>query len=76
MGEEQASQWKFFRVMQELGVGLDKIPGVNFLDAQELMNEEAKMELVGTEESLRGMDWSGFGFKAKMKITASGGSNL
>lgn len=72
MGEEQSSQWKFFKTMVQLDVGLDKIPGVNFLDAQELMSEEAKSELVLTEESLRRMDWSGFGPVVKV----NGGSNL
>jgi hypothetical protein len=61
MGEEQASQWKFFNTMVEMGLGLDKIPGTNFLDAQELMTQEAKNELVSTEESLMRMDWTGFG---------------
>lgn len=74
MGEEQASQWKFFRVMHDLGLGLDKVPGVNFLDAQELMTEDAKSELVNTEESIRGMDWSFLGFEVKGEV--NGGSNL
>jgi hypothetical protein len=73
MGEEQSSQWKFFKVMREMGLGLDKIPGVNFLDAQELMSE-AKNELVLTEESLKRMDWSGF--VHEVKVGASGGPNL
>ncbi|KAF4539247.1 uncharacterized protein LTHEOB_10411 [Lasiodiplodia theobromae] len=58
MGEEQASQWVFFEWMKEAGVST--IPGVTMMDVQELMSDEEKRKLVGTEQALRGMDWTDF----------------
>lgn len=58
MGEEQASQWVFFEWMKEAGIST--IPGVTMMDVQELMSEDEKGKLVGTEQALQGMDWSGF----------------
>lgn len=59
MGVEQASQWKLFEWMAEnnqvYGGTYEKM-----IQGQELMTEEEKASLVGTEESLKGIDWTGF----------------
>lgn len=70
MGEEQASQWRFFETIAEMELSLNKIPGVDFMNAQELMSEEAKGELMGAEESLRRMGWTGFGHPVRGKEVA------
>ncbi|KAL2795762.1 hypothetical protein BJX66DRAFT_336667 [Aspergillus keveii] len=61
MGEEQASQWRFFGYVNQAGIDLMNVPGFPVVSAQEIMSEEAKKALVGTEESLARMDWSAFG---------------
>jgi hypothetical protein len=58
MGEEQASQWAFFRKAAEMGVSLQSI-GV--VDGMTLLEEEERAGLLSTEESWRRMDWKGYG---------------
>ncbi|KAH8588128.1 hypothetical protein B0O99DRAFT_693748 [Bisporella sp. PMI_857] len=58
MGEEQASQWIFFKWLK--AAGLSKIQGVEMIDGKELMTAEEIKSLVTTEDSLKGMDWSWF----------------
>jgi hypothetical protein len=60
MGEDQASQWRFFGYVKQAGIDLMNMPGFQVVSAQEIMSEEAKKALVGSEESLATMDWSAF----------------
>jgi len=59
MGVEQASQWRLFEWMaannQVYGGTYEKM-----MRCQELMAEEEQASLVGTEESLRRFDWTGY----------------
>ncbi|PLB40929.1 uncharacterized protein BDW47DRAFT_122999 [Aspergillus candidus] len=60
MGEEQASQWRFFQFLRDNQLDIHKVEGFPVIQAQDLMSEEARKSLVLTEESLRRMDWSSF----------------
>lgn len=55
MGEEQGSQWKFFKFAQDLGI--DKIPGVTMVEGLDLLSEEEKARLVTTEQALKNLSW-------------------
>ncbi|KAH8650560.1 hypothetical protein BGZ60DRAFT_388903 [Tricladium varicosporioides] len=74
MGEEQASQWKFFEAVHELGIA--EIEGKKILEATDLMPEEAKKELVKTEDSLRALDWSSFKHHGRSGPVPTRGTNL
>lgn len=60
MGEEQAIQCIFFNAIK--GADPKEIEGLGFkmIDAQELMTEDEKSQLISTEESLKRIDWSCF----------------
>ncbi|KAJ0413900.1 hypothetical protein BJY00DRAFT_305977 [Aspergillus carlsbadensis] len=60
MGEEQASQWRFFALAEQAQIDMYDVPDFPVVRAQDLMSAEAREALVPTEESLRRMDWSGF----------------
>lgn len=68
MGEEQASQWRFFRFVREAGIDMYNVPDFPVVRAQDLMSEEAKAALVPTEESLARMDWSSFVSAQKTRL--------
>lgn len=61
MGEEQARQWEFTRIIKESGA-LNKY-GALIKEAQEYMTEEAIASLVGPEESLRKIEWKAHGYQ-------------
>lgn len=61
MGEEQASQWVFFKWIEQKkseGVIGEGIPGVNLIEGLSILSEDEKKELKSVEESLRKLDWS------------------
>ncbi|KAL1847783.1 hypothetical protein Plec18167_002515 [Paecilomyces lecythidis] len=70
MGEEQGSQWKFFKFVRDLGI--DKIPGVTMLEGLDLLNEEERTKLVTTEQALKSIDWKASGYVASIQASKLG----
>ena len=60
MGEEQASQWRFLKYMNDAQINPNAIEGYSILQGRDLMTEELKSLLVSTEEGMRTMDWSSY----------------
>ncbi|KAJ4287676.1 hypothetical protein N0V90_012379 [Kalmusia sp. IMI 367209] len=65
MGEEQASQWRFFHWLAEHSP--PKWEGINIVEGIDLLSDEDKKQLLSVEESLKLYDWSSF----EKKPTAS-----
>lgn len=60
MGEEQARQWEFSRILKETGA-LNRY-GIHVQEAQEFMSKDAIASLVSPEQSLRNIDWKAHGY--------------
>lgn len=60
MGEEQASQWRFFQFMKDAGVNPSNVAGFKLVEGKDLLSEDLRAALVPTEEGMKTMDWSSF----------------
>ncbi|KAJ5178280.1 uncharacterized protein N7500_000979 [Penicillium coprophilum] len=60
MGEEQASQWRFFRFMKDAGINPSNVAGFKLVEGKDLLSDDLQAALVPTEEGMKTMDWSSF----------------
>ncbi|CAI7627110.1 unnamed protein product [Penicillium crustosum] len=60
MGEEQARQWEFLRILKDSGA--TNRYGFPVHDVQEFMSKEAIKSLMSPEESVRNVNWKALGF--------------
>lgn len=60
MGEEQARQWEFLRILKDSGA--TNRYGFPVRDVREFMSEEAIKSLMSPEESVRNVNWKALGF--------------
>lgn len=60
MGEEQASQWRFFKYMKDTKINPSKVEGFKMIEGKDVLSDELKMSLVPVEEGMRTMDWSSY----------------
>jgi hypothetical protein len=60
MGEEQASQWRFFQYLKDAQIDAAKVEGYKIVEGKELLSDQARAALALTEEGMRTMDWSSY----------------
>ncbi|KAF7531080.1 hypothetical protein G7054_g9233 [Neopestalotiopsis clavispora] len=61
MGEEQASQWVFFKWIEKQkaeGIIGDQVPGLNLVEGLSILSDDDKKALKSVEDSLKDLDWS------------------
>ncbi|KAF4637874.1 hypothetical protein G7Y89_g207 [Cudoniella acicularis] len=74
MGEEQASQWRFFQWTAEHGP--PKWEGITLVEGMDFLSDEDKKGLLSVEESLKLYDWSSFEKKPTASSSNSRFANL
>ncbi|KAL2828393.1 hypothetical protein BDW59DRAFT_170912 [Aspergillus cavernicola] len=60
MGEEQASQWRFFQFMKDAGINPSQVEGFKLVEGKDVLSEELRASLVPAEEGMKTMDWSSY----------------
>lgn len=60
MGEEQASQWRFFKYMKDAKINPSEVEGFKMVEGKDILSDELRMSLLPVEEGMRTMDWSSY----------------
>lgn len=60
MGEEQASQWRFFQFMKDAGINPSDLESFKIVERKEVLSDKVRASLVSTEEGMKTIDWSSY----------------